>query len=91
MGSNKQKERKRKRSAASCQRPDQLFNSKRSKEDGDVEIIENDSEEPDTTEGLDCDMSHCFAQSDGRKSTGMYSYLVTYSYLLSSELIAMPV
>ena len=77
MGRNKQKER------ASCQRPDQLFNSKKSKEDGDVEILENGSEEPDNTECLASEMSYSSAQSIGRKSTGIYtgSYSVSYSYI----------
>ena len=73
MGRDKQKELERKRSAAPCQRPDQLFNSKKSKEDGDVKIIENGSEEPDTTECLASEMSHSSAQFDGRKSTSMYT------------------
>ena len=48
MGRAKQKEREKKRSAASCQWLDQLFNSKKSKKD-DVEIIEVDSEESDSS------------------------------------------
>ena len=85
MGRNKQKQRKRKRSAASCQRPDQLFNSKKSKEDGDVEILENGSEELDITEYLASEMLHSSAQSDGRKSTGIYTGTYSYLYYLASS------
>ena len=73
MGRNKQKERERKRPAASRQRPDQLFSSaKRSKED-DVEIVEIDQEKPDTIECLTSELSHSSTQASYRKSqTGMY-------------------
>lgn len=61
MGRAKQKERERKRSAASCQRLDKLFSSKKSKT---VEI------ESDTDGSLASEMPHSSDQSDGRKSTG---------------------
>ena len=65
MGRAKQKERERKRAAASCQRLDKLFNSKRSKT---VEI------ESDTNECFASEMPHSSDQSDGRVSTGIAIY-----------------
>ena len=74
MGRTKQKERERKRSAASCQRLDLLFNSKRSKT---VEI------ESDTNQCLASEMPHSSDQSDGHKSTGIASYIGSYKAVLA--------
>ena len=65
MGCAKQKECERKRAAASCQRLDKLFNSKRSKT---VEI------ESDTNECLTSEMPHSSDQSNGRISAGIAIY-----------------
>ena len=63
MGRAKQKERERKRAAASCQRLDKLFSSKRNK------TVESESE---ILRQSDNDTPHSSDHSDVRTSTGNY-------------------
>ena len=77
MGHGKQKERERKRAAASCQRLDKLFSSKRNK------TVESESEI--LRQSTDNDTPHSSNHSDVRTSTGnsyIAKYIAAYNYIV---------
>ena len=58
MGRMKQKERERKRSAASCQRLDKLFTKKSKVVEEEVVVINDNSDDDSTDDVLTCSSTH---------------------------------